>query len=858
MGLLSRLSTALARAGPAPAAPAAPAVGPVTKRGYGLSPQDSFWAQAQAEKLFGPFNPRVIPDRVLKFMGSDWSIGFCREIWLSGFGAVDYFFEGGDPEIRAFFEATLEDRLPQWRETLLSALDYGRALSEIVWRVADVEYTVPGAGGDRVRTKPAAYLLDDLRGLDPELWSILADEMGDFAGACYQNANITADRLLLVVNESEFGALHGRSLNHRAYIPWWRGNYAYLLCDRYLEKKGDPPIIGFAPTDERVDGKGNIQDPVKVMGAGLSNIRSGSSYVLPNEFDPESQQPMWAVKTLEVAQRAPEFLAVIDRHEFNKRLAWLIPGQLGSGGSFASDKVAQQLVDRFFDRRLVSLFLGPVNRFILPRVARLNFPGCRQHDIPKLCAGSMSSNARETFAEILRNALTLETVLPDSRIVKVAHTIDMMKSLKKLGIARVDPSLIPDAPEPIDVSGGAPEGRPPSIATDPNRPDAPSRPGQTGLSRRGAVALDISSPEEFWTATKGALAAIDDRVARAERIAEDHRKAAQEQIRAVMRKRLLGAKTTETSDGREVISTRNRKLADEVEAEIDAKLDAVINEDLLDEKDLDAATVKFSIARRLSHGAGLAAERALVAGLTLAARSPLVDQHVGVAGLAGGLLNTLGVAAPTQAGAKKVVADVFRDGRRNGQGVIQRETRRVAENVERIVQGGMTPDAAEKVVDTYELPRKEFVESTVHHVRASARATLAWDGALKDPERKWVVAVGPETEAKLLKEAPSGEVADQLYRTRTTRELDDLFSKRAQERGSLSTWRNLGLNYFSEEMYVPIPDSGGDLGLAILATAAAARAEWEKKRKKAQDEMNAAADGAKPMSRMTIGIEVIP
>src|SRR6185295_2207886 len=193
-------------------------------------------------------------------------------------------------------------------------------------------------------------------------------------------------------------------------------------------------------------------------------------------------------------------------------------------------------------------------------------------------------------------------------------------------------------------------GRPPRISPEGGRPNAPGRPGQTGLS----ISLAVKTPEEYWSAVERTLEAIDATVARAERIAEDHRRAAQEQIRAILRKRLLGARTTETADGREVVSTRNRRLADEVEAEVEAVLDRVVNEDLLDEADLEGAA------------------------LDLSARSPLVDQHVGVAREAQGLLRELGIPAPRGPAARRIVRDVVRDGSRNGRGVVVRESRRVA------------------------------------------------------------------------------------------------------------------------------------------------------------------------------------
>jgi hypothetical protein len=833
VGLFSRIlafarSPSAARALAAPAPADAPPTGPLTRRNHGLSAGDWAHAQRQAEKWFGPFNPRHVSDAVLKIMGSDWSLGFAREIWLSAFHAVDYRLEGGSPEIRAFIEALIERNLWQWVETALRSLDYGRQACELVWSLEDVAFSFAvGEGKVVTATRNGAYVLGELRDLDPELVEILADERtGDYRGLRYQGVELPGSKTLLVTNEPEFGGLLGRSLNVRAYNPWWWGNLAYLGLNRYLERKGDPPIIGFAPGAEVADDSGNSQDPVRCTAVGLANLRSGGAYVFPQEFDPDSKQPLYAVRSLEVAERAPEFLSTIDRYEHNKRLAWLIPGSLGGGasggGSFASDKVSQQLVHRMFDRRLQRLILDPLNKHVIPKLVRFNFGAVPASAYPRLAAGSMAENAREIFAELLRSALQLEGVAPDGRAVQIAQMIDWCKGLRTLNLPKVDPALIPDPPaEP--PPGRPTAGRPPRVPTEKDRSNAPSRPGlaRPSIELASRPALPTSA-EAYFESVDRALRAIDDEVARAERVAEDHRRLAEQSIRSVLRKAVLSARTTETSDGREAISARNRRLADDAAAEIERRLSAVLEDDLLDEGDLDGAA------------------------LTLGRRSPLIEAHAAVAREAGGLLQSLGIPAPGPTQARRIVGDVLRDGSRNGRGVVIRETRRTAEALDRIVQGGMAPDAAERIAEEFTLPRREWIESTVHHVRATARATLSWSGALEEADQ-WLVMGGPETRARLALEAPNGEAASLLYRPLRTRELDDLSAERSRGGAFVSHWRNLGLQFFSPEVYVPIPKGDGALVAAIVALAAEKRREWNARRTRVQeaiDAKNAEADQA--------------
>ena len=969
-----------------------PGLGPLTRRVHGVSASDWLYVQRQAEKWFGPFNPRVIPDSVLKIMSTDWSIGFAREIWLSAFHAVDYRVEGGTAKIAAFVEQCVERHRWQWIEVMLRALDYGRQACELVWSAEDVAYTYaeadrPGEAAAREATLPGAYVLGELRDLDPEAVEILADEKtGDYAGLRYEGIVVPGRKTLLVTNEPEFGGLLGRSLNVRAYNPWWWANLAYLGLNRYLERKGDPPLIGFAPGEEVADARGNSQDPVHVTATGLANLKSGGAYVFPQEFDPDSKQPLYAVRALEVAERAPEFLSTIDRYEHNKKLAWLIPGSLGTGASFASDKVSQQLLHRMFDRRLQRLILDPLNKHVIPKLVRYNFGDVPASAYPRLAAGSMAENAREVFAELLRAALNLETIAPDGRAVRIAQMIDWAKGLRTLNLPRVDASLIPDAPD-METGGFPTAGRPPRIARERDRANAPSRPGLTralpfarttgkitagvfipvpepaasqfpakpedpspphitvlyvgeiapedrsALARMVRVATRWASPFEVemtdygefknddgatiahmiprtngdeiaalhgslrrfledagfavahhdgpfkphatlgyvpageqyggprpaasWQVSNvevwvsdgegppervaiplrgavvtalasapqtagdwldGVLAGfgrIDDAVAATERLVERERVSIEAEIRNLYAKAVARART---SDGR--LDARNRTLAAELGRQVESMLEQSMFGDLLDESEITPGAL----------------------GLARGPRTPLAAQHGKAFEAAGGTLEAAGAPTPGRAAGVRIVKDVIRDAKSNGRGVVTRETRRVSEELDRMIMAEAPAADAEAAADRYELRERDYKASTVDHVRATARATLTHSGAQAEADA-WAVLAGPSSEATVLERFPRGQVADHLYTVKTTADLDALYRRIVVDEARPGTsWRNLGLTFGSQEMYVPIPR--GPSALAIIALIGAKRAEWNRRREERQLEVGRAKESA--------------
>lgn len=805
--------TALA-AGDAP-----PGIGPTTKRVRGMTAGDWSWATRRAEQWFGPYNPRQVPDWVLKLMSTDWSIGFVREIWVSAFHAVDYRFEGGSAEFRAFLEAVVLPRMPQFLEAVLRALDYGRQSCEIVWSQEDVAYSFAGENGKATaRTKPSAYVIDSLRDLDPELVEILADETtGDYRGIRYGGVEIPGRRTVHVVNDPEFGDLHGRAQNVRSYNPWWWGNLVYLGLNRYLERKGDPPLIGFAPGEETADDSGNVQDPVRVTAIGLANLKGGGAYVFPQQFDPESKQPMYAVKALEIASRAPEFLETADAYERNKRLGWLIPYSLGAGGSFAADKVSQQIVHRMFDRRLQRLVIDSLRVHVLPKLVAYNFGQVASADIPRLTAGSMAENAREIMSELLRGAIGLEGVTPDGRAAKIVQMIDSMKLLRQLNVPTVDAKLVPDAPAGPDVGGGGDTGgargaagRPANIAPESSRPPAPGRPG-AGLAR--PLALDANADAaSWWSGVESGLAEIDRVIRQTEALMESERKSVEAEIKNLARKAILAAKT---EDGR--LSSKNRTTAASLEKDVGAVIEQSIFEDLLDESDLTASAVALA-KKKLS---------------------PLARQHAAAAQAATRTVQAAGFKPPPAGAVLRGVKDVVRDANRNGRGVVIRESRRIAETVDRLVQAETPIADAEAAVDVYELPTREWVESTVHHVRASARATLAQAGLDAEAE-SWLVTAGPSVEREVVTAFPRGEVAQKLWTAQTTTELDAVARGKIDAGRPISSWRNLGLNFFSEEMYVPIPGKSGEaLFAAVVAYAAERRAKMQREAEARQAELDA-------------------
>lgn len=768
----------------------------------------------------GQSNPQYLEPNVLAAMRQDPGIALALKITKAPFSSIPWWFEGGRADIRAACNAGILPHIQTWLPVLLRPLDFGFQVSEIAWSVGRLRYSWPVARENsppeiKTATIEGAYLpKKKLLDLDPATIQMRTDDRGRYIGVTTPDAAIPGDKTILGVQEQEFGSLLGRPLSLRAFQPWRKKLRNILDLAQYLHRKGEPPWIGEVPDEEITDrATGQKINIVDVFLACLTNIRNGSAVVVPREIDPATGQPKYAVRSLEVPDRAAEFEAAHKIHSAEILMGMLVPPSLIGSEGFAVAKVAERVFYSGLDDHKNELVIDPVNEQVVPRFVSANFGTVDQADIPVFCGGDPSENAKEIIAELIKAALALYTRGDEGPLQQVASKIDWDAGLDTLGVPRLDPALAPTPGEMAAVgasatpTGQAVAGRPTRIMPETGRPDAPSRPG---LSR--AIAL-AASPEAaaWWSGVESGLAEIDKVVWQTEALMESERQSVEAEIKNLARKAILGAKN---EGGR--LSTANRTLAGTLEKDVAAVIEESLLEDMLDESDLTRDAV--ALAKRKM--------------------SPLSRQHAAAAKAASRTAQAAGAKVPAAGAVLRGVRDVVRDANRNGRGVVIRESRRIAETVDRLIQAETLVADAQAAIDAYELPTREWVESTVHHVRASARTTLAQAG-LDAGADSWVVTAGPATEREVVSRFPRGEVAEQLWTVKTTAELDAVARGKLTDGRPATSWRNLGLNFFSEEMYVPLPGKSGSAAfLAALAFAAERRRALNEERARRQAEID--------------------
>lgn len=137
----------------------------------------------------------------------------------------------------------------------------------------------------------------------------------------------------------------------------------------------------------------------------------------------------------------------------------------------------------------------------------------------------------------------------------------------------------------------------------------------------------------------------------------------------------------------------------------------------------------------------------------------------------------------------------------------------VRENLLRAANGRMTRAQAGRAIETFDLNRSIWNLSVLAHPEAVARALLAAASDLTaeaktgstttQPKRAWVVVgAGPATISKM---TPDSRTADITWRMFQQADLDRLYDANNRDRQATTSWRGLGLDYGTSEVYIPVP-----------------------------------------------------
>lgn len=210
------------------------------------------------------------------------------------------------------------------------------------------------------------------------------------------------------------GDYGGTKLLQSAYIPFYFSQIIHLFNSRYLERFGEPAMVGRAPLGQDVDlGGGVTNDSGSYMLEQMTLLRNGAVSVLPNDREAGTDGKFeYQIEYIESQMRGADFERYLTRLDEEMSLALFTPLLLmrtGDSGSYNQSTTQLQMFlwglnSMNGDRKLY------IDKYILSRMVDFNF-------------GTKAPRARIVFrkmgndnAELIK---TVATQMVNGKIAKV-------------------------------------------------------------------------------------------------------------------------------------------------------------------------------------------------------------------------------------------------------------------------------------------------------------------------------------------------------------------------------------------------------------------------------------------------------
>lgn len=442
--------------------------------------------------FLGAFSPSMVPFGVKTRMRKHAQVRFVAGAAKAPLLRGDVWFDTNSTELQAllnrvFIESGLYKRTLR---TSLLAVDYGFSAHEQVWDVAKefpVGWDVPKKGGGFNHTEKDfknLFLPRRLKDLSPELVTLLRDRYGEYAGLIFANPgslafNEAQIRDILLANASnilppnksfvftmdgEWQNFYGTGRLDSAYDPWYWQTLLYLICNRWFERKGDPPLVGYAPSNpaiadpgvdaEEYDPEDENESPVLLMSRALEKLRSTGNLALPSDpyFDDDGKpgsMRAYEVKELESKDAHPAFLAYAEHLDVKISRAYLVPDAIAASqkglGTYGS---LQVMADVYVDVQndTLSQHVEQFDREVVQPFLRYN----DIKDRATLRTGGITSSSKETIKSVFEKVLEADMLAEQAfgRIYPQSLTVMLDRELLARGAGVPFKRPDPDAPTP--------------------------------------------------------------------------------------------------------------------------------------------------------------------------------------------------------------------------------------------------------------------------------------------------------------------------------------------------------------------------------------------------------------------------
>lgn len=475
-------------------------------------------------RALGGYSPDDVSLETMKRMRRDPQLRLAMAATRAPILEAPIFFESKSREAVALCEAAWSDSgvLRSLQRTSLQALEFGYAAHELLWEAqegVEITWSKPGdmVGSNDVveKTFPHLFMPRVPKDLDPSMVTLLQDDFGRFQGLVFGGGDVVMtdeksmrewiaqnrenylppEKTFLFTHEGDWGNLYGVGRYASAYDPWFWQKIIYLVCNRWYERKSDPPYLGYAPsdpalaapenngTDTDYDPTDEVRSPILKLRSLVENVlRSSGVLILPSEpYKDDDGKPSniraYDLKEMGIEDIHPAFLEYIQHLDVKKTRAMLVPdGAIAASensGTYGSTQTLSALAVKIQNETL-DVWIRHFNDYALKRFLAYN--GIKDRVVARTTG--ISQDNRDVLASLAERTFEADMLLEqrwgpqfgDS----MSRLVDRRKLLRGLGMPFTEPEpgqpppkLPTPPPEPTPAGGGSGSGseKPPKRKT---------------------------------------------------------------------------------------------------------------------------------------------------------------------------------------------------------------------------------------------------------------------------------------------------------------------------------------------------------------------------------------------------------
>lgn len=344
------------------------------------------WQQNTMAKYLGEFRPDEIPLRTYDKMRWDGQLRLGLMTIKMPIMSRDITVACEDRDIQAFVYQNLKEIWRPYIKSVLSALDFGFAPHEKIWEIAE-NYQV-NSKADKTSYTGSFIKYRSIKDVCQHTVTMDYDEHMKFKGF-WQNKNrpsvqayVPASKAFVFTHDKEWGNMYGWARLKPAY-PYW---YTYWILDawheRWLQKRGIPPIIVKYPIGKsQIATSGStptFKDNADIARDAAKSLQPDSIVTIPSDElkSLAGRTSSWSIETLMDQTKIDAFVDAKEKLDVRKLRAILVPERaITQDTSTGSFKMAESHIWLMMEslKGLIGDIADHTNEFLIPPLVQNNF-----------------------------------------------------------------------------------------------------------------------------------------------------------------------------------------------------------------------------------------------------------------------------------------------------------------------------------------------------------------------------------------------------------------------------------------------------------------------------------------------------